>query len=277
MSRPESHRADERMPADYKEMTAPGWARELIGLTGETAEPGFRRGLLQHLESTDYIPDPEWSEALAVMERGAGRESHDFRLTAFHIATRSHLREQAGSFADRFFSLAPPARRKAWQRLSAVVQYDPPLRLWLTTLARGLDVPCDAFRCDDEDAAVLARAVRDSFAQFPQRRAEMARAWQYDSQKDPDRWQNAALRLRMTAPRIASLDPHLIGRFAEQSSETQRRRRIPISYRIRTRISHDLAVLWRMLGAGGVAVASVLIISIFAIQIYVGLSTRSSA
>src|SRR5205807_742796 len=129
-------------------------------------------------------------------------------------------REEVEAFALDFFALAPAARRRRWEELRAACAPFASTSTRLAALGRGLDLdPSEP----DGPAGQLARAAAELFVLRPGPRAARRRQLLEQWSEESDFWEQAAAELKRHAPKLAALEPVLLGSLNQWWHQKQAR------------------------------------------------------
>jgi hypothetical protein len=224
------------------------WAGEQLGVDAEASAAEARAALLRRLPEVDFVPPPEWREALRILSGEAPRPG---AVDEAARAEEERLRDEVEEFADCFWSLAPSRRRERWGELLGRCAEIPALRTRLRLLEPGLDLASFPAGGDDPLVAELAGQVQTLFVLRPAERALAWRALLRRIEGQMGAWEAAARKLKKRHRALAGLEPDRLSELASWSSRQKHlvwmRRRLRGWPGVRAEKKKNLKLSWLVL------------------------------
>jgi hypothetical protein len=185
-----------------------GWARRQLGVPLEATPTQARPAVLRALADGEFVPPPEWQEAVEVLYRPSRAPAARGRAA---VDEEARLRPEVETFATEYFKLAPPARRERWHALAVQCRPFPRLAARLEVLVPGLEIDLVAFLAREKKFDELAQQVTTLFLLRPPERAARRQALLAAWGDRQFKLEGTARRLQKRFPALAALEPDLAG------------------------------------------------------------------
>jgi hypothetical protein len=206
---------------DMRQEERDRWARETLRIPLETPEKEVHALLLDRLEEADFVPSPDWSQAIRQLAGAAPRRVlRPSTYDAFLAHDEERLRDEVDAFAARFFDSPPSERRQRWAGLLARCEWSAPLEARLRWLEVGLDVVWPKCNFPSDDVRLLIEHVGEAFVLSPGHRDALHRDfWRKIAKKGSvsSVWRHVVHLVRKSYSDVARLDPEFLDALARGS------------------------------------------------------------
>ncbi len=193
------------------------WARNVLSVPADATPAQKAAVLLTRLEETEFVPPPQWEQAMLLLTAKPPRElCKRYHWEALLRSRELTLKTEIDRLASEFFSLPVAERHTRWRVLMEKCEFSIPLRARLEGLVDGLDVtfplvqgnlPLPVFQ--------LAQEIGRAFVLPPSERIACHEEILRRAESDPKAWQGTAQQFRKSCPQIVSLAATLIDTLAD--------------------------------------------------------------
>jgi hypothetical protein len=207
------------IPAEAAVPDLTAWARRTLSLPEHGSRIEERKLLFRHLAQENFIPSPDWQEALNLLfRRGPAHPPAAHGLWT----EEARLRDEVNAFAAGFFAMEPVTRRARWQALEAECRPFPPLAARLRALEPGLGAESACGSDRSPQVNDLARQVTELFVLRPAERTNRRQELFHQLRANAQEWTPAAKGLQKRYPALAALEPQLVDQLTTWG-ETRKR------------------------------------------------------
>jgi hypothetical protein len=202
---------DDRLP----ECNAEGrsWARNVLGVPADAPAEQEQAAILHRLEEAQFVPPPQWEQAIFLLAADAPRElCLRHQAAEMQRAREIRLKAEVDRLAEQFFSLPVAQRHTRWRALSEQCSFSLPLSARLEALVDGLDVvpPEVPETSRSSDTSRLIKELVRTFALLPSQREACHEEFLLRERAASRSWQSAARYVRERYPQLVPLGSRLI-------------------------------------------------------------------